>query len=319
MKRGLLILAGSILLAVAVMLLASRPLGQFIDRNPSIKMLARQVKERLTDAESTTAVVALEGGRRGWFLGDGTGYLAQRSMACRSERDARAAAVLFAWLQVFLRSLLWLAIALGLLVLYPFRPEEAAGEGFAAAREMLFVHGIDDLLPPGARGLMLVGLLAALASTVDTHLNWGASYWSKDVYEDVLCRRLLGRQPKPRELVLVARLSNVLILAIAMAVMVNLGSIQTAWFVSLLFGAGMGSVLVLRWLWERINLYSELAAMAASLVTAPLLLYFLGTDPEDEWIRLGIMALVTTTVRTSGCSKRMRLIASFSSMSTPRS
>jgi hypothetical protein len=54
-------------------------------------------------------------------------------------------------------------------------------------------------------------------------------------------------------------------------------------------------VLVLRWLWERINLYSELAAMAVSLITAPLLLYFLGTDPGDEWIRLGLMALVTTS------------------------
>jgi hypothetical protein len=31
------------------------------------------------------------------------------------------------------------------------------------------------------------------------------------------------------------------------------------------------------------------------------------------------LALVTTTVRTSGCSKRMRLMASCSSMSTPRS
>ena len=30
-------------------------------------------------------------------------------------------------------------------------------------------------------------------------------------------------------------------------------------------------------------------------------------------------ALVTTTVRTSGCSKRMRFRASYSSMSTPRS
>src|SRR5690606_5638766 len=36
---------------------------------------------------------------------DGTGYLAQRSMACRSEREARQAGVLFAWLQIFLRSL----------------------------------------------------------------------------------------------------------------------------------------------------------------------------------------------------------------------
>jgi SSS family solute:Na+ symporter len=226
---------------------------------------------------------------------DGTGYLAQRTMACRSERDARMAPVLFAWLQVVLRSLLWLAIALGLLVLYPYSAGEAAAPGFAAAREMTFVRGIDELLPPGARGLMLVGLFAALASTVDTHLNWGASYWSSDVYGGLVCGRWFKRLPQPRELVRVARLANLLILAVALAIMVNLGSIQTAWFISLLFGAGMGSVLVLRWLWERINLYSEIAALTVSLVTAPLLLYFLGTDPEREWIRLSLMALVTTS------------------------
>ncbi len=234
-----------------------------------------------------------------WFFqmnSDGTGYLAQRSMACRTDRDARVAGVVFTWAQIFFRSLFWLLIAVGLLVLYPFTPEEAAGEGFAASREILFVVGIDDLLPAGVRGLMLVGLLAALASTVDTHLNWGASYWSNDIYDRLVCNRWLNRRPRGRELVIVARLSNILILVIAMAIMANLGSIQTAWFISLLFGAGMGSVLVLRWLWERINLYSELGAMAASLITAPLLLWTMGTDPETEWVRLGIMALVTTVV-----------------------
>ncbi|MBE7373724.1 sodium:solute symporter family protein [Pseudomonas lopnurensis] len=226
---------------------------------------------------------------------DGTGYLAQRCMACPTDRQARIAGLLFTWLQIFLRSLMWLAIAIGLLVLYPFSAEEASGAGFTAAREALFVTGIDELLPPGVRGLMLIGLLAALASTVDTHLNWGASYWSNDVYGGVVAPRLLRRKPRDRELVMVARLSNVLILLIAMVIMANLGSIQTAWFISLLFGAGMGSVLVLRWLWERINLYSELAAMLASLITAPLLLYFLGTDPAREWLRLGVMSLVTCT------------------------
>ena len=233
-----------------------------------------------------------------WFFqmnSDGTGYLAQRSMACPTDRDARIAGLVFTWLQIFLRSLFWMAIAVGLLVLYPFTPAEMAGDGFAAGREALFVQGIEDLLPPGVRGLMLVGLLAALASTVDTHLNWGASYWSNDVYGGVFAPHVLKRKPRDRELVVVARLSNVLILVIAMIIMANLGSIQTAWFISLLFGAGMGSVLVLRWLWERINLYSELTAMAVSLITAPLLLYYLGTDPEQEWIRLGIMALTTTT------------------------
>ena len=179
-----------------------------------------------------------------WFFqmnSDGTGYLAQRSMACETTRDARTAGVVFSWLQIFLRSLFWLAIAVALLVLYPFDPAEMGSEMFAASREILFVVGIEDYLPPGIRGLMLTGLLAALASTVDTHLNWGASYWSNDVYKRLISQEWMDREPGRRELVVVARLSNVLILGIALTVMANLGSIQTAWFISLLFGAGMGA------------------------------------------------------------------------------
>ncbi len=230
-----------------------------------------------------------------WFFqmnSDGTGYLAQRSMACVTDRDARIAAVVFSWMQIFARSLIWLVIGVGLLVIYPFSPEAAAGEQFAASREILFVTGIEDMLPPGIRGLMLTGLLAALASTIDTHLNWGASYWSNDVYQRLVCKEWLKRKPKNRELVVAARLSNILILVIALTIMANLGSIQTAWFISLLFGAGMGSVLVLRWLWERINLFSELAAIIVSLIVAPILLVV----TETEWIRLASMAVVSTTV-----------------------
>ena len=228
-----------------------------------------------------------------WFFqmnSDGTGYLAQRSMACRTDRDARIAALVFSWMQIFARSLLWLAIGVGILAIYPFDPNSATGDQFAASREILFVTGVDELLPPGIRGLMLTGLLAALASTIDTHLNWGASYWSNDIYKRLICTEWLKRTPTPRELVLVARLSNGLILLIALIIMANLSSIQTAWYISLAFGAGMGSVLVLRWLWERINLFSELAAIAVSLVLAPILIF--ATDAE--WIRLGLMALFST-------------------------
>jgi Na+/proline symporter len=230
-----------------------------------------------------------------WFFqvsSDGTGYLAQRTMACRTDRDAEHAGFIFTWAQVFFRSLLWLPIGVALLVIYPYAPGEAASDGFTAGREILFATGIQDLLPPGIRGLMLTGLLAALASTVDTHLNWGASYWSNDLYKGLLNQRLLRREPGSRELVVVARLSNLVILVIGVAIMANLGSIQAAWHVSLLFGAGMGSVLVLRWLWERINLWSEVAAMAASLVVAPVLLWTV----EAEWLKLLLMAGVSTGV-----------------------
>ena len=230
-----------------------------------------------------------------WFFernSDGTGYFAQRLMACRTDRDARMAAFLFTWLQILLRSLVWLVIGVGLLVLYPFEASSATGESFVAGRELLYATGIRDLLPVGLRGLALTGLLAALASTIDTHLTWGASYWSNDLYLRILNREWLQREPSTREQVLVARLSNIVILGLALAIMANLQSIQTAWTITLLFGAGTGAVLVLRWLWERINLYSEIAAIAVSLFLAPVFLFTV----EQEWLRLLLMSSISTAV-----------------------
>jgi solute:Na+ symporter, SSS family len=224
-----------------------------------------------------------------WFFqmnSDGTGYLAQRTMACATDRDARNAAIVFTLAQVVLRSLLWLPIVIALLVLYPFDPGAHIDESVIAMREVTFARGMDALLPVGIRGIMLTGMLAALASTLDTHLNWGASYWSNDLYKAIWAQKIQGREPQSHELVIVARLSNLLIVVLALIIMANLGSIQTAWQISLLFGAGIGAVLMLRWLWERINLHAEIAAIAASLVLAPLLL----VTVQAEWLQLLLMA-----------------------------
>jgi SSS family solute:Na+ symporter len=201
---------------------------------------------------------------------DGTGYLAQRAMACRDEREATRAALIFTFAQVVLRSLVWLPIALGLLLLFP--PDGAFGSGgsgaYVAAREATYVRGIAELMPVGLKGLMLTAMLAALASTIDTHLNWGAAYWTNDIYARFVAR-WLGRKPTARGLVWVARGSNVLLLALALAIMSRLGSIKAAWEASLLLGAGVGIVLLLRWLWWRVSAAGELAAIVASSLLVP--------------------------------------------------
>ncbi|MDC0672719.1 sodium:solute symporter family protein [Nannocystis radixulma] len=229
---------------------------------------------------------------------DGTGYLAQRCMACTDEVEARRAGIVFAWLQIVLRSVPWVIVALGLLVIVPPGP----GAVDVAAREQTFVQGIDLLLSPGARGIMLVAMLAALASTIDTHLNWGASYWSHDVYGRLWCEVLRGRKPSGRELVWVARAANVALVIVALTLAARIGSIQAAWHMSLLFGAGIGAVLLLRWLWERVNVWSEFAAIAASLVLAPVLLLYC----DDVPLRLSLMAIASTgiTVGVALCTPR---------------
>lgn len=218
---------------------------------------------------------------------DGTGYLAQRTMACRSDADARQAAIIFTLAQIVLRSLLWVAIGLSLLVLLPLD-----GSADATSREATYVEGIAAFLPAGVRGLLLTGMLAALASTLDTHLNWGASYWTHDIYGRVWCRAIRRREPDPRRLIWVARASTLGILGLALIVLSRIDSIQTAWQTTLLLGAGMGVPLLLRWLWWRMSAAAELAAIALSLILAPFLL----ATVAHEGARLLAMAAATAGV-----------------------
>ncbi len=221
---------------------------------------------------------------------DGTGYLAQRSMACKDEKHAKTAAIVFTGTQVFLRSLLWLPLGLGLLVLFP-PVAGLASDLLQADREGVYVRGMAELLPPGVKGLMITGMLAALASTVDTHINWGSSYWANDIYKRIICQAWLKREPAGKSLVWVARGSNVMLIGIALVIMTRLSSINQAWQASLLLGAGMGPILIMRWLWWRVNAWSEIAAIGVSAVAAlPLLLWV-----DDQALRLLIMAAISMT------------------------
>jgi Na+/proline symporter len=255
----------------------------------SLSELLAFTPDRARDAgPAVLAVVGLQ-----WLVqmnADGTGYLAQRSMACRSDADARRAALVFTWAQVGLRSLLWLPLSLALLALFPADPA-IHGDALRADREGSYVRGMVELLPAGARGLLLTAMLAALASTIDTHLNWGASYWAHDLWARFVARRG-GREPEPQAEVRVARLASVGIALLSLVIMTRLGSIQTAWQLSLLLGAGMGVMLVLRWLCWWVNAWGELAAIGTSAALAPLLLY--AVPAEREALRLLCMAAGST-------------------------
>jgi len=219
---------------------------------------------------------------------DGTGYLAQRSMACKDEKHAKIAAIVFTGTQVLLRSLLWLPLGLGLLVLFP-PAAGLTGELLQADREGAYVRGMAELLPVGVKGLMITGMLAALASTVDTHINWGSSYWANDIFKRIICQSWFRQEPGGRALVWVARGSNLMLICIALVIMTKLSSINQAWQASLLLGAGMGPILIMRWLWWRVNAWSEIAAIAVSAAAAlPLLLWV-----NDSALRLLIMAALS--------------------------
>jgi SSS family solute:Na+ symporter len=120
-------------------------------------------------------------------------------------------------------------------------------------------------LPPGLVGLLIAVFLAAYMSTISSQLNWGTSYLINDFY-----RRFIRRKAPERHYVLASRLGIVLMMVFSLVVTrFFLTTISGAWVFMINASAGIGTVLILRWFWWRVNAWSEIAAMAAPLVIYP--------------------------------------------------
>ena len=187
---------------------------------------------------------------------DGGGYIIQRMAAARNERHARGATLWFVVANNAVRYWPWILTALVSMVLFPVMPQ---GRGEESAYPLVML----EVLGPGMLGLLLVSFFAAFMSTIDTHLNWGASYLVNDIY-----RRFLRRQAGEKETVLVAKLCVLVMMICAVVVAFALSSIGKAWLFVWAMGAGIGPVLILRWFWWRINAWSEISALASSVLLA---------------------------------------------------
>ena len=187
-----------------------------------------------------------------WYPGQepgGGGYVAQRMMSARGERDAVLGTLWFTVAHYCLRPWPWVLVALAALVLYPDLADPEAG----------YVLVLRDHLPPGWRGLLVGAFFAAYMSTVSTQLNWGTSYLVNDVY-----KRFVRPGADEAHLVGVSRLTTLLVMVVSGAITFGLESVRQAWEFVLESGAGVGLVLILRWYWWRVTAISELAALAAA-------------------------------------------------------
>jgi Na+/proline symporter len=213
-----------------------------------------------------------------WYPGaepGGGGYVAQRIFAARTERDGLLATLWFNIAHYAIRPWPWILVALCSTVLYTDLENPRQG----------YVMAIMDLLPPGVTGLVLAGFAAAYMSTISTQLNWGASYLVNDLW----CR-FVKPEASDRHLVRVSRAATGLLMLASLVVTYFLTSIEGAWRFLLAIGAGTGLVLILRWYWWRINAWSEISAMLASLVFSLVLWFGAGLNPDDPvqwaWIML---------------------------------
>ena len=233
-----------------------------------------------------------------WYPGaepGGGGYVAQRMLAAKDEKNAMQATLWFSVAHYAIRPWPWILVGLASLIVYPTLGDLTAafpnvdpsiiGNDLAYPAMLVF-------LPAGLLGLVVASLAAAYMSTISPHLNWGASYVVDDVY-----RRFVAPDREERDYVKVARVSTVALIVLSSVVGLQLETAMQAFQILLQIGAGTGLVFLLRWFWWRINTWSEISAMVISFLVA---VYFgflhtpLGFTKWDPSAELVVGVAVTT-------------------------
>ena len=188
---------------------------------------------------------------------DGGGYIIQRMSSAKNERHALLATLWFNIAHYALRVWPWIIVAVVSIVMFPIIPSEYSELGVKAGYPLV----MNTLLGPGLKGILIVSFLAAFMSTIDTHLNWGVSYLINDIY-----KRFFKPNESERHYVLVGKIMTVILMILAAFTALKMQSISKAWEFIFAMGAGIGLVLILRWFWWRVNAWSEITALATSIV-----------------------------------------------------
>jgi len=246
-----------------------------------------------------------------WYPGadpGGGGYIAQRMMACKDEKNSLYATLWFNIAHYTIRPWPWILVALAALIILPRAENTAALQAenplfyeqavqvfsnpallnsdgaLNQSKEFLdyyekYENTVDPgvlypklmlrYLPPGLLGLLIAVFLAAYMSTIASQISWGTSYLINDFY-----RRFIKKTADEKHYVLISRFGIALMLIISLVVTNFLTTISGAWEFIINASAGMGAVLILRWFWWRINAWSEISAMIAPLIIYPIALAY---------------------------------------------
>lgn len=204
-----------------------------------------------------------------WYPGaepGGGGYIAQRMLAAKDEKNATYATLFFNIAHYALRPWPWILIGLASLIVFPNL--ESLQLAFPDLDPSFVKHDLAypamlTFLPVGLLGLVITSLIAAFMSTISTHLNWGSSYVVNDFYA-----RFIRKNASEKEKVGVGRFSTLIMMICAGLLALILEEAREAFQLLLQIGAGTGLLFILRWFWRRINPYSEITAMIASFIVA---------------------------------------------------
>ncbi len=217
-----------------------------------------------------------------WYPGaepGGGGYIAQKMLSAKDEKNAIGATMLFNFMHYAVRPWPWIIVALASLIVFPQLSDIKAQfpeiDPTYLKSDIAYPAMLAKILSPGWLGIVVASLIAAYMSTIGTHLNWGSSYVVNDFY-----KRFVKKDATEKQMVRMGRICTVGLMVFAGTLSLTvLDSAQQAFEFLFLSGAGTGAIYLLRWFWWRINAITEIVAMVVASGMALWLAF--GSDDDD--------------------------------------
>ncbi|RKY07469.1 MAG: Na+/glucose cotransporter [Planctomycetota bacterium] len=138
-------------------------------------------------------------------------YIVQRTLAAKSLRSARRGAIWGAFLKVWPVLIFLVPGMIGYALYKQGELDIPLAADSTLKGDMVFPTMVTTLLPPGLRGLVVGGLLAALMSSLSSLFNSSASLFTIDIYEKICPGR------SERHLVTVGRVATGVVVVLGMA------------------------------------------------------------------------------------------------------
>ncbi len=213
------------------------------------------------------------------YNADGGGKHIQRILSAKNEKHAVGGVLFFSIMTYVVQLWPWIITALCSIILLNDTTDP----------EKNYAVIISEVLPVGCKGFVLAGLIGAFMSTIDTHLNLGASYISRDIY-----KRFLIRNGSEHHYIRMSQVFMLIMLIMAVMITYCSDSVFSVLKFILVLSSGTGLVIIMRWFWWRINVWSELSAILTSSMAAVFLKLFVSHCPY--YYQLTISVLVSSIV-----------------------
>ncbi len=161
-------------------------------------------------------------------------------------------------------------------------------------QEVQYIERVFEIVPEAFRSIVFLGFFGMFITTAESLMNWGASFLTMDAYKEYI-------DPKaPEKRIRFISFSSMLLLSLlAIFFAWHIESLQSLVKITFSMAAGVAPVFILRWIWFRINAWSQLSAMLSSALLTLIYPYFHQSLPFHYFAMEESRVLVVTILTSS--------------------